>query len=178
MVVAEFDIDKNLEKKRNTLITFNGTEMPYSNSSFYYQIDLMEFLTQWVDFVGFSASTGGLTEQNVIQSWEFNSTLNNTALTNSSDVTKHTSIKHNGLNTIVLAWLCYGPHTSWTSNTHNSSNRYQHMSCLTALQIHIQHHWANEIPNHQDQVAKWKFHLSPTVDVNCSYWNPFVAWLH
>ncbi|KAG4962671.1 hypothetical protein JHK85_040117 [Glycine max] len=79
---AKFDIDKNLGKKCNALITytasnktlfvswsFNGTATPHSNSSLSRRIDLMEILPEWVD-VGFSASTGKLTERNLIHSWE------------------------------------------------------------------------------------------------------------
>ncbi|KAK7377102.1 hypothetical protein VNO80_02522 [Phaseolus coccineus] len=93
---AKFDIDKNLGKKCNVLITytasnktlfvawsFNGTANSHSNSSLSYKIDLMEILPEWVD-VGFSASTGELTEHNVIYSWQFSSTLNSDATDNSS----------------------------------------------------------------------------------------------
>ncbi|WVY91641.1 hypothetical protein V8G54_037155 [Vigna mungo] len=93
---AKFDIDKNLGKKCNVLITytasnktlfvawsFNGTATSHSNSSLSYPIDLMEILPEWVD-VGFSASTGELTEHNVIHSWEFSSTLNSDATDDSS----------------------------------------------------------------------------------------------
>jgi len=93
---AKLDVDKNLGKKCNVLITytasnktlfvswsFNGTATSHSSSSLSYQIDLMEILPEWVD-VGFSASTGELTEHNVIHSWEFSSTLNSDATDNSS----------------------------------------------------------------------------------------------
>jgi len=93
---GKFDIDKNLGKKCNVLITytasnktlfvawsFNGTATSHSDSSLSYEIDLMEILPEWVD-VGFSASTGELTEHNVIHSWEFSSTLNSDATDNSS----------------------------------------------------------------------------------------------
>ncbi|ESW33065.1 hypothetical protein PHAVU_001G040300 [Phaseolus vulgaris] len=93
---AKLDIDKNLGKKCNVLITytasnktlfvawsFNGTANSHSNSSLSYKIDLMEILPEWVD-VGFSASTGELTEHNIIHSWQFSSTLNSDATDNSS----------------------------------------------------------------------------------------------
>ncbi|KRH15626.1 hypothetical protein GLYMA_14G100400v4 [Glycine max] len=93
---AKFDIDKNLGKKCNALITytasnktlfvswsFNGTATPHSNSSLSRRIDLMEILPEWVD-VGFSASTGKLTERNLIHSWEFSSTLNSSTASNNN----------------------------------------------------------------------------------------------
>ncbi|KAG2390178.1 L-type lectin-domain containing receptor [Vigna angularis] len=93
---GKFDIDKNLGKKCNVLITytsssktlfvawsFNGTATSHSNSSLSYTIDLMEILPEWVD-VGFSASTGEFTEHNVIYTWDFSSTLNSDASDNSS----------------------------------------------------------------------------------------------
>ncbi|BAT82457.1 hypothetical protein LR48_Vigan07g251000 [Vigna angularis] len=85
---GKFDIDENLGKKCNALVTytasnktlfvawsFNETATRLSNSSLSYQIDLLGILPEWVD-VGFSASTGELTERNFIHSWEFSSTLN------------------------------------------------------------------------------------------------------
>ncbi|KAK7320656.1 hypothetical protein VNO77_30327 [Canavalia gladiata] len=112
---AKFDIDKNLGNKCHTLITytasnktltvywsFNGTPaMPNSNSnsSLSCQIDLMKMLPEWVE-VGFSASTGIDTEYNIIHSWEFTSTLNSNASTNSTDVTNNG--KHKGSKTVIL----------------------------------------------------------------------------
>jgi len=94
VAVAKFDIDKNLGKKCNVLITytasnktlfvawsFNGIPTSHSNSSLSYEIDLLGILPEWVD-VGFSSSTGELTERNTIHSWEFSSTLNSSAAPN------------------------------------------------------------------------------------------------
>ncbi|KAK8473037.1 hypothetical protein PHAVU_001G040700 [Phaseolus vulgaris] len=91
---GKFDIDENLGKKCNALVTynasdktlfvawsFNGTATIHSNSSLSYKIDLLRTLPEWVD-VGFSASTGELTERNLIHSWEFSSTLNSSTASN------------------------------------------------------------------------------------------------
>jgi len=91
---AKFDIDQNLGKKCNALVTytssnktlfvswsFNGTATAHSASSLSYEIDLLGILPEWVD-VGFSSSTGELTERNTIHSWEFSSTLNSSAAPN------------------------------------------------------------------------------------------------
>ncbi|OIW09302.1 hypothetical protein TanjilG_01273 [Lupinus angustifolius] len=84
---ARFDIDNNTGNPCHTIITysaytnnlivswsFNGKSSSNS-SSLSYNIDLMKILPEFVN-IGFSASTGLSTERNVIQSWQFSSTLN------------------------------------------------------------------------------------------------------
>jgi len=92
---SSFDIDSNIGKMGHVLITYNasaqllavswffeGTSSGFMpNSSLSHHIDLGEILPEWVT-VGFSGATGGSTEENVIHSWEFTSTLNSTHLNN------------------------------------------------------------------------------------------------
>ncbi|XP_021274342.1 L-type lectin-domain containing receptor kinase IX.1-like [Herrania umbratica] len=54
--------------------SYRATNNPQENSSLSYQIDLMKALPEWV-MIGFSAATGVSTEQHILHSWEFNSTL-------------------------------------------------------------------------------------------------------
>ncbi|XVE83050.1 hypothetical protein DITRI_Ditri16bG0056000 [Diplodiscus trichospermus] len=54
--------------------SYRTTNNPQENSSISYQIDLMKALPEWV-LVGFSAATGVRAEKHILQSWEFNSTL-------------------------------------------------------------------------------------------------------
>ncbi|XVF17402.1 hypothetical protein REPUB_Repub10bG0119100 [Reevesia pubescens] len=54
--------------------SYFATNNPQETSSLSYQIDLMKALPEWV-MVGFSAATGVSTEEHILQSWEFNSTL-------------------------------------------------------------------------------------------------------
>ncbi|KAF1858775.1 hypothetical protein Lal_00044809 [Lupinus albus] len=84
---GRFDIDINTGNPCHAIITytsstknlivswfFNGKSSSNS-SSLSYNIDLMKILPEFVN-IGFSASTGLSTERNVIQSWQFSSTLN------------------------------------------------------------------------------------------------------
>ncbi|KAK7383344.1 hypothetical protein VNO78_29021 [Psophocarpus tetragonolobus] len=112
--VSEFDIDKNLGKKCNAFISytasnitlfvswsFNGTATSNSNNSLTYKIDLMKILPELVD-VGFSASTGELTERNVIHSWEFSSTLNSSTTSKNNHTDNSAAKKGKGLSMVVL----------------------------------------------------------------------------
>ncbi|KAG2696083.1 hypothetical protein I3760_07G042000 [Carya illinoinensis] len=53
---------------------YQTTPNPQENTSLAYEIDLMQVLPEWV-IVGFSSATGQYGERNIIQSWEFNSSL-------------------------------------------------------------------------------------------------------
>ncbi|KAG4934189.1 hypothetical protein JHK87_048191 [Glycine soja] len=116
VATAKFDIDKNLGKKCNALVnynasnrtlfvswSFNGAATPNSkNSSVSYQIDdLMDILPEWVD-VGFSASTGDLTERNIIHSWEFSSTLNSSTVSNNNSSDNNGAKDRNGLSSVAV----------------------------------------------------------------------------
>ncbi|KAL5185360.1 L-type lectin-domain containing receptor kinase V.9 [Glycine soja] len=91
---SRFDIESNIGKMGHALITHNASAKLLSVSWFFegtssgftpnanslsYHIDLGETLPEWVN-VGFSGATGSSSEQNVIHSWEFASTLNSTSL--------------------------------------------------------------------------------------------------
>ncbi|XVE86894.1 hypothetical protein DITRI_Ditri18aG0072200 [Diplodiscus trichospermus] len=63
--------------------SYSMTNNPQENSNLSYQIDLMKALPEWV-MVGFSAATGVSTEKHILQSWEFNSTLQTKETTGST----------------------------------------------------------------------------------------------
>ncbi|KAK7311055.1 hypothetical protein RJT34_08938 [Clitoria ternatea] len=91
LVHSNFDIHNNKNKLCHVLITYNasttnlGVSWSFSDdfsnnaNNLSLQINLVEYLPEWVT-VGFSSSFGGLAEEVVIHSWEFDSTLNSTFL--------------------------------------------------------------------------------------------------
>ncbi|OMP01648.1 hypothetical protein COLO4_11691 [Corchorus olitorius] len=78
---------KNLRASWSYQNTNDSKEIP----SLSYQLDLMEALPEWVT-VGFSGSIGLATEQHVLRSWEFNSTLDLEAETKSSTTARKSKI--------------------------------------------------------------------------------------
>ncbi|XP_061346899.1 L-type lectin-domain containing receptor kinase IX.1-like [Gastrolobium bilobum] len=105
---AMFDIDNNIANPCHALITYTASTNTLAvswyfngntsrNTSLSYQVDLMKILPEWVNF-GFSASTGIDTERNLIQSWEFSSTLNSTGV-NRTNKRSHTVV-------LVVAVIC------------------------------------------------------------------------
>uniref|UniRef100_A0A5B7B4L9 Putative L-type lectin-domain containing receptor kinase IX.1-like n=1 Tax=Davidia involucrata TaxID=16924 RepID=A0A5B7B4L9_DAVIN len=52
----------------------NYTQEEVVQDTLSFKIDLRKYLPEWVD-IGFSASTGGLVERNIVKSWEFSSEL-------------------------------------------------------------------------------------------------------
>ncbi|XP_020206230.1 L-type lectin-domain containing receptor kinase IX.1 [Cajanus cajan] len=92
LATSWFDIERNIGNMVHALITYNASAKLLSvswyfdgntsgftpNNSLSLQIDLAEFLPEWVTF-GFSgATTGAASEENIIHSWEFTSSLNST----------------------------------------------------------------------------------------------------
>ncbi|KAK7377106.1 hypothetical protein VNO80_02526 [Phaseolus coccineus] len=85
---TKFDIESNRGNMGHALITYNASAELLAVSWFFdetssastpdaylsYQIDLAELLPEWVA-IGFSGATGSSIEENVIHSWEFNSSL-------------------------------------------------------------------------------------------------------
>lgn len=66
----------------DVLVTYNASTMNMSlswtygvnTSSLNYNVDLSKVLSEWV-VIGFSATTGQIRQRNILNSWEFNSTL-------------------------------------------------------------------------------------------------------
>ncbi|CAL0333076.1 unnamed protein product [Lupinus luteus] len=111
---ARFDIDNNTGNPCHTIIaynaftkslivswSFNGKTSNYSSLS--YNIDLKKILPEFVN-IGFSASTGLSTERNVIQSWQFSSTLNSSV--DAIDLNRESKKSKTGKVVEVVAITC------------------------------------------------------------------------
>ncbi|KAF8396167.1 hypothetical protein HHK36_017780 [Tetracentron sinense] len=86
-VYASWDAGLHSDEIANAWVTYNATTKNLSvfltyekdpvflgNSTLFYNIDLMKVLPEWVT-VGFSAATSQYVERHIINSWEFNSSL-------------------------------------------------------------------------------------------------------
>ncbi|KAJ0096941.1 hypothetical protein Patl1_28381 [Pistacia atlantica] len=74
---------KNLSVSWSYRTTPNSQE----NTHLFYKIDLMKVLPEWVT-IGFSAATGVNLERHILQSWEFNSTLDKMDTSNGKEKSK------------------------------------------------------------------------------------------